>query len=215
MAKRKVVLFLVCLIPFIHTGWQLLYGDKADPLAYATHATGDWALRFILITLAVTPLRLITGMTQLVRYRRMLGLFAFFYVTVHFSVYWVLDLAIINGVGFSELLQYVTTDIFKRPYITVGFSAFLLLLPLALTSTNRMMKRLGKKWKPLHRTVYLIAVLGVVHYFWLVKKDLREPLIYLSILIALFAVRLFYHYRKTLRRAAANKSLPEAQRKPA
>ncbi len=218
MAERRVsklVLFVLCLLPFAYVGWQLFYGDKANPLEYVTRATGDWALRFILITLAVTPFRLISGMAQVVAYRRMLGLFAFFYVAVHFSVYWILDLAIINGVGFSELLHYITTDILKRPYITVGFTAFLLLVPLALTSTRSMMKRLGKRWKTLHKAVYLVAVLGVVHYFWLVKKDLREPLVYMTILAVLFAIRLVYRYRALQRRASLKKSSLKPLRKPA
>ncbi len=166
------------------------FADQANPVEYVTRATGDWSLRFLLITLAVTPIRIIYGFGKILRVRRMLGLFAFFYVLTHFMIYAFLDLAYSNDVGFSELASYVYNDIVKRPYITVGFIAFLLLIPLAVTSTNGMMKRLGKKWRSLHKSVYLVAILGVLHYFWLVKKDLTEPVIYASILAGLFAVRL-------------------------
>jgi len=182
-------MFFICLIPFFYMVTQF-FADQANPVEYVTRATGDWSLRFLLITLAVTPIRIIYGFGKILRVRRMLGLFAFFYVLTHFMIYAFLDLAYSNDVGFSELASYVYNDIVKRPYITVGFIAFLLLIPLAVTSTNGMMKRLGKKWRSLHKSVYLVAILGVLHYFWLVKKDLTEPVIYASILAGLFAVRL-------------------------
>ena len=185
----KTGLFFICLVPFFYMVTQF-FADQANPLEYVTRATGDWSLRFLLITLAVTPIRILTGYGKILRVRRMLGLFAFFYVFTHLMIYAFLDLAYSNDVSLSELASYVYNDIVKRPYITVGFSAFLLLIPLAVTSTNRMMKRLGKKWRSLHKSVYLVAILGVVHYFWLVKKDLTEPVIYAGILTALFAVRL-------------------------
>lgn len=185
----KIALFFICLIPFFYMLTQF-FADQANPVEYVTHATGDWSLRFLLITLAVTPIRIIYGFGKILRVRRMLGLFAFFYVFTHFMIYAFLDLAYSNDVGFSELASYVYNDIVKRPYITVGFIAFLLLIPLAVTSTNGMMKRLGKKWRSLHKSVYLVAILGVLHYFWLVKKDLTEPVVYASILAGLFGVRL-------------------------
>jgi len=154
----------------------------ANPVEHVIHFNGDWALRFLLITLAITPLRRLTGWNKAIRFRRMLGLFAFFYVTVHLTIYLVVDL----GGFWSQLL----TEIAKRPYITVGFTAWLLLIPLALTSTNAMMRRLGRNWQRLHKLVYLIAMLGVLHFLWLVKADHREPAIYLGVLIVLFLLRL-------------------------
>lgn len=178
----KIPLFLLCLVPLGMLVWQAFAMELgANPVEAITHRTGDWTLRFLLIVLAVTPLRRLTGWTELVQTRRMLGLFAFFYATLHFSVYAFLDL----GLDFSFLAE----DIAKRPYITVGFTAWVLLVPLALTSTRGMMRRLGRRWKQLHRLVYVIAVLGVVHFYWLVKADLREPLIYAAILALLFALR--------------------------
>lgn len=181
----KVILFLSCLLPAAVLCWQVLLGDPGpDPVARVVHETGAWTLRLLLITLAVTPLRRWTGWNVLIRFRRMLGLFAFFYATLHFASYLFLDL----GAFWSQLL----TDIAKRPYITVGFSAWLLLIPLALTSTNAMMRRLGRRWQQLHRLSYLIAGLGVLHFLWLVKSDLREPLVYAAILAVLLAARLRY-----------------------
>lgn len=178
----KIPLFLLCLVPLGMLVWQVLNQDLGpNPVEALTHRSGDWALRFMLIVLAVTPLRRLTGWTELLQTRRMLGLFAFFYATLHFSVYAFLDL----GWDFSFLAE----DIAKRPYITVGFTAWVLLIPLAVTSTRGMMRRLGRRWKQLHRLVYVIAVLGVVHFYWLVKADIREPLIYAAILALLFALR--------------------------
>ncbi|HXY95801.1 MAG TPA: protein-methionine-sulfoxide reductase heme-binding subunit MsrQ [Steroidobacteraceae bacterium] len=153
----------------------------ADPVKKLEHECGKTALNFLLLTLAVTPVRIILGVPQLLRLRRMLGLFAFFYALVHFTVYLVLDLE----------LNWPTlgTDIGKRPYITIGFTALLLLIPLAATSTNGMMRRLGKRWTALHRLVYAIAILGVWHFYWQVKRDVREPLIYAGILALLLLYR--------------------------
>jgi methionine sulfoxide reductase heme-binding subunit len=154
----------------------------ADPIAALTHQTGDWALRFLLLSLAMTPLRLILKKSWPIRFRRMIGLYAFFYACLHFSVYLFLDL----GSYWSQ----IGADIIKRPFITVGFTAWLLLLPLALTSTQWMMRKLKKNWLKLHKLVYAIGILGVVHYYWLVKSDVREPLMYAGILALLFAIRL-------------------------
>lgn len=185
-AKRryyKIALFLLCLVPLGILVWeavQLQLG--ANPVEAMLHRTGEWTLRFLMIVLAVTPLRRITGWNELQQSRRMLGLFAFFYATLHFSVYAFLDLGLDWG--------FLAEDIAKRPYITVGFTAWVLLIPLAVTSTRGMMRRLGRRWKQLHRLVYLIAVLGVIHFWWLVKADIREPLIYAGILALLLGLRM-------------------------
>lgn len=178
----KIPLFVLCLIPLAILIWQAAEQTLGtNPVEALLHRTGDWTLRFLLIVLAVTPLRRLTGWNELQQSRRMLGLFAFFYATLHFSVYALLDL----GLDWSFLAE----DVAKRPYITVGFTAWLLLVPLTLTSTRAMMRRLGRRWKQLHRLVYLVGVLGVVHFYWLVKADVREPLIYAGILAVLLASR--------------------------
>jgi methionine sulfoxide reductase heme-binding subunit len=155
----------------------------ADPVDRLLHACGITALNLLLVTLLVTPARMLTGWSHLLRLRRMLGLFAAFYALAHFLVYAWLD----QGLD----LRAVGADIIKRPYITVGMLALLLLVPLAVTSTNRMMRRLGRRWQKLHRLVYLIALLGVWHFWWQVKKDIREPLIYFAIFGVLMAFRAF------------------------
>lgn len=154
----------------------------ADPVAELTHASGEWALRFLLLCLAMTPLRILSGQAWPIRFRRMLGLYAFAYACAHFSVYLVLDL----GGYWPQIFE----DLRKRPYIMVGFAAWLLMLPLALTSTRMAMRALGRKWGQLHRLVYLSGICAVVHFWWLVKADLREPLIYAGILAVLFGLRL-------------------------
>jgi sulfoxide reductase heme-binding subunit YedZ len=178
----KPLVFLACLIPFGLLLKGVLDGDLgANPLERVTDVTGQWGLRFLLLTLAVSPLRRLTGWRWLIRFRRMLGLFAFSYVTLHFLTWVWLD---------QELsLSNILADIVKRPYVTVGFTAWLLLLPLAATSTRGMMRRLGRHWQRLHRAIYAIAVLGVLHYVWLVKADLLEPLIYCGLLSGLLLVR--------------------------
>jgi methionine sulfoxide reductase heme-binding subunit len=154
----------------------------ADPVAEITHRTGDWTLRLLLVALAVTPLRRISGWNVLARFRRLLGLYAFTYATLHLTVYLVLDL----GGYWAQVLE----DVVKRPYITVGFLAWLGLVPLALTSTQRAMRRLGRRWTTLHRTVYAVGLLGVLHFLWQVKSDVREPLWYAAILALLLLLRL-------------------------
>lgn len=179
----KPLLFLICLIPLA----RLIYlgftgGLGANPIEFITRSTGTWTLTGLMITLAVTPLRRLTGYNALARYRRMLGVFTFFYASLHFTTYIWLD-QFFNP-------AHILKDIYKRPFITVGFAAFLLLIPLAVTSTNAMMRRLGKRWQQLHRLVYLIGGLGVLHYLWLVKKDLTQPLIYSGVLLVLLTLRL-------------------------
>lgn len=179
----KAVLFLGALAPFaVLLVDAFTDGLGADPVKSITHRTGWWTLALLLVTLSITPLRRLTGYNRLVQQRRMLGLFAFFYATLHLATYVVLDQTLD--------LSYVGEDIAKRPYITIGFTAWLLLVPLALTSTKGSMRRLGKRWTKLHRLVYLVAVLGVIHFYWQVKKDVREPLIFAAILAVLLAFRL-------------------------
>jgi methionine sulfoxide reductase heme-binding subunit len=162
--------------------WGASGGLGANPIEFITRSTGTWTLVGLMVTLSVTPLRRLTGRAELLRYRRMLGLFAFFYAGLHFVTYIWLD-------QFFDPAA-IAKDIIKRPFITVGFTAFVLLIPLAATSTHAMMRRLGRRWQFLHRLIYPIALLGVIHYLWLVKKDLTEPLIYGVILALLLAVRL-------------------------
>lgn len=178
----KPLVLVACLVPFALLVRGALIGDLgANPLDRVTDVTGQWGLRLLLLTLAITPLRRLTGWTWLQRFRRPLGLSAFFYVTLHFAT-WV-------GLDQEFLWANIVADIAKRPFVTVGFLAWLLLVPLALTSTRGMMRRLGRRWQQLHRAVYLVAVLGVLHYAWLVKADLLEPLIYAGVLFVLLALR--------------------------
>jgi len=182
IAAFKPLVFIACLLPLAHLVWDAVQGTLGtDPVAQLEHRSGDWALRLLLATLAITPLRRISGWHKAIRFRRMLGLFAFFYVSVHLTIYLAIDL----GGFWSQLLG----EIIKRPYITVGFAAWLLLIPLALTSTQAMMRRLGRNWQRLHRLIYPIALLGVLHYFWLVKADHREPAVYLAIWVVLMMLR--------------------------
>jgi len=179
----KPLVFAAALAPFLLMSWGAWQDDLgANPLETVTHGTGDWALRFLLITLAMTPLRRLLRSNWPISLRRMLGLFTFFYASLHFLVWLVLD---------QEMLwQNILADIVKRPYVTVGFLAWLFLVPLALTSTKGMIRRLGRNWSRLHRLVYPIALLGVLHYLWLVKADLLEPLIYAAILGLLLVARI-------------------------
>jgi sulfoxide reductase heme-binding subunit YedZ len=154
----------------------------ANPVETLIHGTGDWALRLLVATLAITPLRRFSGWSEPLRWRRMLGLFAFFYASLHFCAYALLDQRL--------NLSLIWEDVVERPYISVGFSVFVLLIPLAVTSTKGMMRRLGRRWKALHRLVYPAAIGAALHYLWLVKVDLREPLIYLTIIILLLILRL-------------------------
>jgi len=185
----KTALFLLALVPLA----KLIIGGVTDalganPIEKITRSTGYWALVLIMVTLTVTPLRKLTGWLWLTRTRRMLGLCVFFYASLHFLTYLVLD----QFFDWDSILK----DIIKRPYITVGFSSFLLLIPLAITSNNALIKKLGgKRWQWLHRLVYIIGVGGVVHYWWLVKKDLTNPITFALILTVLLAVRVFYRLR--------------------
>ena len=191
-----MALFLVCLVPFTLLVWDGLNDQLgANPVQTVTHQTGLWGLRLLLVTLTGTPLRRLTGWGPIVRFRRMLGLFAFFYALLHFLTYVVID----QGLALHDILE----DVAKRPYVTIGFTGFVLLVPLAATSTDGMIRRLGgKRWKQLHQLVYVTAVAGCFHYLWLVKADTRDPLIYFSILTALLALRLPALQTLTWRRSA-------------
>ncbi len=186
IALIKVIVFLLCLIPAAHLalGWQ---SDAlgANPIETITRASGEWTLRFLLITLTVTPLRRYTGLHWLIRLRRMLGLFVFAYAVGHLLTYVWLD-------QFFDWMA-IARDVLKRPFITVGFSAFVLLIPLAATSNTFALRRLGgRRWQALHRSTYAIAVLGVVHFWWLVKADVFTPFIYALILAALLGLRAWW-----------------------
>ena len=182
----KVAVFVVCLVPLAQLGWGL-YNDTlgANPIEFVIRSLGRWALKFLLITLCITPLRKFTGFGWLMRFRRMLGLYAFFYAVIHWSVY----------LGRDQSLDWIAIakDIIKRPFITIGMAAFTILLLLAITSTNGMMRRMGfERWQTLHRGVYAAAMLAVLHFWWLVKLDITWPLIYTAMLAVLLGVRLLW-----------------------
>jgi len=186
----KRACFALCLVPLGRLIWLGTQGGLgANPIEYVTHSTGWWTLCLLMVTLAITPVRRLTGANWLLRLRRMLGLFAFFYASLHFTTYIWLD-------QFFDW-QAIAKDIVKRPFITLGFAAFVLLVPLALTSTNGMVRRLGgARWQLLHRLVYPIAVLGVAHFWWLVKKDITEPVLFACVLTALLGARLAWRARR-------------------
>ena len=188
IVAAKAAVHVAALTPLAILAWQVLDVARtgsnalgADPVAEIEHRLGLWALRLLLATLAITPLRQLTGQPVLVRFRRMLGLYAFAYATLHFSAYLVLDLRGYWAIVFEEIA--------KRPYITVGFAAWLLLVPLAVTSTKGWIRRLGRNWARLHKLVYLVGVLAVLHFWWIVKTDVREPLLYAAILAVLLGWR--------------------------
>ena len=183
LRNPKLWVFGLCLLPLARLIVLGVSGGLgANPIEFITRSTGTWTLVGLLLTLSITPLRRLSGRAELVRYRRMLGLFSFFYACLHFVTYIWLD-------QFFDLTA-IAKDIVKRPFITVGFTAFVLLIPLAATSTHAMMRRLGRRWQQLHRLIYPIALLAVVHYLWLVKKDLTTPLVYGAVALVLLALRL-------------------------
>ena len=184
----KPLVFLLCLLPlaillastFSLAGLSL----GANPIEELLHELGRWGLKFLLLTLTVTPLRRWTGWNWLIGFRRMLGLFAFLYIVLHFAVYAVLD----QGLDLAAIIE----DVIKRPYITLGMAGLLMLVPLAVTSTKGMMRRLGKRWQKLHRLVYVIAIVAVWHFYWQVKLDTLDPVVYASILAGLLGVRVYF-----------------------
>jgi sulfoxide reductase heme-binding subunit YedZ len=198
----KPLAFAASLGPAAWLVWAGLTGNlSANPLSDVTNETGLWTLRFLCITLLITPLRKITGWNHTIRFRRMMGLFAFFYGTLHFLIYAIADRfagldfpdGIVAWSTVKNLVASVGADVYKRPFITIGFTAFVLMVPLAVTSTAASIRRLGgKKWNALHKLVYVSAIGGVVHYYWLVKADVRSPLLYAAIVAVLLGVRLYW-----------------------
>jgi sulfoxide reductase heme-binding subunit YedZ len=196
LALAKALVFVACLLPLARTAWIVVDGQAVNPIEFITRSTGTWTLVWLLATLAITPLRRVAGWNMLQRFRRLLGLFAFFYAALHFTTYVWLD-------QFFDW-HAIVKDIAKRPFITVGFAALLLMTPLAVTSTDGWLRRLKRNWGRLHRLVYAVAILGVTHYWWLVKKDIRQPLIYAAVLALLLGLRLYWRAR-TARTAAQGK----------
>jgi sulfoxide reductase heme-binding subunit YedZ len=198
----KPAAFLAGLLPVAWLVWAGLTGNlSANPLSDITNETGVWALRFLCITLAITPFRRLTGWNVVIRFRRMTGLFAFFYGSLHFLIYVIADR--FAGLDFPDgiiawstarnLIASVGEDIYKRPFITIGFTTLMILLPLAITSTAGMIRRLGgRRWQALHRLVYVAAVTAVIHYWWLVKADISSPRWYAVVVAALFGVRMWW-----------------------
>jgi sulfoxide reductase heme-binding subunit YedZ len=205
----KPALFVVCLAPLAAIAWPFFHGDIIpNPVEFIQHATGDWILRFLCITLAITPVRKLIHQPDLIRFRRMFGLFAFFYACLHFLTY----------VGFDKLfdLSEIWKDVAKRRYITVGFAAFLLLIPLAITSTQGWIRRLGgRRWQTLHRAIYISAICGVVHYYWLVKSAIIRPLAYGAVVALLLAWRVAVWLKKRRPQPSTVKNEAPAEANPA
>jgi len=202
----KPLVFLAALGPAAWLVWAGLTGNlSANPLSDITNETGLWTLRFLCLALAVTPLRRLTGWNAAIKFRRMLGLFAFFYGSLHFLTYVIVDR--FAGLDFPDGIVAVSTlrnlaasvgaDVYKRPFITIGFAALTLMVPLAATSTAGMIRRLGRKWQTLHRLVYASAVLGVIHYWWLVKADVRSPILYAVVVSLLLGFRVWRRKKGT------------------
>ncbi|GAB3393441.1 sulfite oxidase heme-binding subunit YedZ [Massilia agri] len=187
----KSLVFFLALLPFVRMAWLVFQGVPVEPLEFLTRGTGDWTLYFLCITLAVTPLRRLSGWNWVIKLRRMLGLYAFFYALLHFVTFFWFD----HFFDIAGMLK----DVVRRPFITVGFIAFVLLIPLAVTSTNAMVKRLGgKRWLWLHRLIYVIAPLGILHFWWMKagKNDFQEPIIFGAIVALLLAMRVYWSYVK-------------------
>ncbi len=187
----KVIVWLLASIPLIRLFWLGFHNDLgANPIEFVEHSTGTWALVFLMLSLSMTPIRLLTGQVWQIQIRRQLGLWMFFYACLHIITYVWLD--------FSFLFDEMIKDVFEHPRILVGFAAFVLTIPLAVTSNSYMMKKLKSKWKTLHKLVYLIAILAVLHFLLLVKKDLTEPIYYAVVLAILLGIRMYYQAKKKL-----------------
>ena len=190
IAAIKVILFLLCLLPLLRLVWLAVNDDlSANPIEFIERSTGFWSLFILLATLSLSAIRLLTGRAWQLQFRRMLGLYMFFYACLHVTSYVWLD--------YSFNWADIAKDIIKHPYVLVGASAFVLTVPLAITSSNFMIKLLRERWKQLHNIVYLIAILGVVHFLWLVKKDIREPMFYMAVLALLLGVRIYYKIKSS------------------
>jgi len=198
----KVAVFLLCLVPFGELVWRIVKSELgANPVEFIQHATGDWTLRFLVFTLCITPFRKLFKLPDLIRFRRMLGLFAFFYVCLHFLTY--------LGPDQSFDLSAMWKDVAKRPFITVGFLGFVLLIPMAITSTAGWIRRLGgKRWQMLHRAIYVSAVAGVIHFYWLVKSDVRKPLFYGALVAILLLWRLGSWFSRRRSQAPVRVTVP-------
>jgi methionine sulfoxide reductase heme-binding subunit len=184
----KTAIWLLALLPIIRLIWLGIYEDLgANPVEFIEHSTGTWALVFLLVTLSMTPIRLLTGQLWHIQLRRMLGLWMFFYACLHIITYVWLDFAFL----WSDIIK----DVAKHPRILVGFAAFVLTIPLAATSNSYMIKRMKTNWKKLHQIVYIVAILAVLHFLWLVKKDVTEPLYYAAVLALLIGIRFYYKHR--------------------
>jgi sulfoxide reductase heme-binding subunit YedZ len=204
LSKRwiKVPVFLLCLVPAALLVRAFLTGTLGvNPAETIQLQTGRWALKFLLISLSVTPLRRLTGWNIVIQYRRMLGLFAFFYASLHFTAYWAFDLTFAWGAMLGDIL--------KRRFITMGFTAFLLLLPLALTSTKGWIRRLGKKWTRLHRLVYIAAICAVIHFAWKVKVFTGDPVLYAVVLALLLGFRLVWSLRAAAKTTPPRRSIAQ------
>ncbi len=185
----KAIVWIFAFLPLIRIFWFGFTDNLgANPIEFVEHSTGTWALVFLLLSLSMTPIRLLTKQVWQIQLRRLLGLWMFFYACLHITTYVWLDFAFL----FDEMIE----DVFKHPRILVGFAAFVLTIPLAATSNSYMMKKLKTKWKTLHKSVYLIAILAVLHFLLLVKRDLTEPIYYTIALIVLLGIRIFYHYKR-------------------
>lgn len=189
----KAVVWLLALVPITRLFWLGFSNDLGvNPIEFVEHSTGIWALVFLLLSLTMTPLRLITKQVWVIQLRRLLGLWMFFYVCLHVTTYVWLD--------FNFFFDEILVDVFEHPRILVGFAAFVLTIPLAVTSNSYMMKKLKGRWKTLHQSVYAVAVLAVLHFLLLVKKDLTEPIYYAVVLAVLFGIRFYYTKRNTAKK---------------
>jgi sulfoxide reductase heme-binding subunit YedZ len=202
LAAIKSVVFVLALLPFARIVWLVIQQVPVDPVEFVTHGTGDWALYLLCATLTVTPLRRLTGWNWLIRLRRMLGLYAFFYAAMHFLTFLWAD----HGFDVGAMWK----DVVKRPFITVGFIAFVLLLPLAATSTNAMIKRLGRRWAQLHRLIYVIAPLAILHYWWMKagKHNFEQPIVWGTVVAVLLGLRVYWSWSRTRSPASSGSVRP-------